>query len=237
MEAYVFYSHHDYSDVWPLLFKQSERFLKGKKKYLITNSTGCFDTKDWTVILYNDNNRYQDRVWESLQKVKEEIVIFHHEDMFLLDRPKDYIIKKLVQKVSTGTVDLIKLSKACYENGKHHQIEQKLYLNPRNLSFAIQPTIIKKQTLINIYKATKGDSIWSFEINSNNYVNFMNLKSCYYHEGVEKKRGLFHWDSILYPYIATAIVKGKWDYECYSNELSALLEENNIDPNIRGKNV
>jgi hypothetical protein len=237
MEAYVFYSHYDYSDVWPLLFKQSERFLKGKRKYLITNNVECYDTEDWSIILYDDNDCYQERVWKSLQKIDEQIVIFHHEDMFLLDHPKDQIMKDLIQKVKDSIIDIVKLAKASYNHEEHDQVEQSLYVNPKNLSFAIQPTIIKKNTLINIYKATRGDSIWSFENNSNNYVNYMNFRSCYYYEGIEKKRGIFHWDSIVYPYIATAVVKGKWDYQCYASELDHLLQENNIDPNTRGKNV
>jgi len=65
----------------------------------------------------------------------------------------------------------------------------------------------------------------------------LNLKSCYYFESKEDKRGLFHWDSNIYPYIATAVVKGKWDYECYPEELDKLLHDYGIDPDIRGKNV
>ena len=37
MEAYVFYSHYDYSDIWPLMFGQSKKYLNDKKKYFITN--------------------------------------------------------------------------------------------------------------------------------------------------------------------------------------------------------
>jgi hypothetical protein len=48
---------------------------------------------------------------------------------------------------------------------------------------------------------------------------------------------MYHWDSGIYPYIATAIVKGKWDYECYSSELEDILSKYGINPDIRGKNV
>lgn len=50
----------------------------------------------------------------------------------------------------------------------------------------------------------------------------------------EPKRGLYHWDSFCFPYIATAIVKGKWNFLEYSKELSILLEKYNINKNIRG---
>ena len=237
MIAYVFYSHYDYSDVWPLLFGQSEKFLKSQIKYLITNETGDFDTKDWNIILYDDALSYQERVYNSLDKVKEEKVIFHHEDMFLLKHPNFAKIEFLSSQIDEGRFDFIKLIKASYDQQRHQKIYDNVYLNPSNLSFAIQPTIINKKVLSNIYKYTKGSSIWSFEKNSNNYINYFNIKSCYYFESKENKRGLFHWDSNVYPYIATAVVKGKWDYECYPEELSELMSEYNIDPNIRGKNV
>jgi len=237
MEAYVFYSHYEYSDVWPLMFGQSEKFLKNKKKYLITNSIGNKDIKDWNVIYYNDSDKYQKRVYQSLEKVKEEIVIFHHEDMFLLNCPNNQVLDEMVKKVKTGEADLIKVCKAGYTQQLDIKVDVNLYRNPKDLSFAIQPTIIKNKVLKNIYKATKGDSIWSFERNSNNYVNFINLKSLYYYEGTENKRGLFHWDSSLYPYISTAVVKGRWDYESYAKELDSLLNQYKIDPNTRGKNA
>lgn len=237
MEAYVFYSHSDYSDIWPLMIGQSEKFLNGKTKYLITDKTDSFDTKDWNVICYNDPLPYQQRVYESLAKIKEEIVIFHHEDMFLLDQPQFDKIDFLIEQVKGGTIDMIKLTKAAYSNSQTTMFGENIYKNPLNLSFAIQPTIIKTETLYNIYKATRGNSIWEFEKNSNNYVNFLNFKSCYYFDGTENKRGRFHWDSNVYPYIATAVVKGKWDFEHYPDELSEILKLYDIDPERRGKNV
>ena len=98
-------------------------------------------------------------------------------------------------------------------------------------------TIIKKDKLMKIYKHTKGQSIWEFENNSNSLMQYLNYSSCYYHEGTENKRGMFHWDSIIYPYIATAVVKGKWDYESYPNILKSLHSEYKIDPTMRGKNA
>jgi hypothetical protein len=50
-------------------------------------------------------------------------------------------------------------------------------------------------------------------------------------------RGDFHWDSHVYPYFATAVVKGKWDFQCYPKKLKSLLDEYNIDPAVRGTNV
>lgn len=237
MEAYVFYSHYDYSDIWPLMFGQSEKFLKNKKKYLITNKIGEYNNDDWNFILYNDDDTYQQRMFKSLEKIQENILVFHHEDMFLLGEPNWSQMRNLVSLVDTGDIDIIKLTKASYDNSMHKLKGQNLYYNPDNLLFAIQPSIVSKNKLVNIYKHTKGKNIWEFEKNSNNLVQFLNYSSCYYHTGLESKRGLFHWDSLIYPYIATAVVKGKWDYESYASELDNLLLEYKIDPNKRGKNV
>jgi hypothetical protein len=60
-----------------------------------------------------------------------------------------------------------------------------------------------------------------------------NIKGlCHYNN--EPKRGENHYDSDVYPYIATALVKGKWIMSEYSFELGSILEKYNIDINKRG---
>ena len=236
MEAYVFYSHYDYSDIWPLMFGQSKKFLSNKKKYLITNKIEKDTPDDWSVIFYDDKKSYQERVYESLSNIEEEIIIFHHEDMFLIDNPNWKIMNNLINLINSGEIDLIKLIKASYDDQEHYICKNNIHYNPNNLLFAIQPTIIKKENLIRIYKHTKGENIWQFEKNSNMLINYLGYSSCYYHEGTENKRGMFHWDSNVYPYIATAVVKGKWDYESYPNTLKQLHHEYEINPTTRGKN-
>ena len=56
-----------------------------------------------------------------------------------------------------------------------------------------------------------------------------------YHYDNENKRGLNHFDSSVYPYVATALVKGKWNLSEYKKELGDILESKNIDINQRGK--
>jgi len=237
MEAYVFYSHHDYSDIWPLMFGQGDKFLRNKKKYLITNKVGEYHNPDWNFILYDESEPYQSRVYKSLERIEEDVLIFHHEDMFLIEEPRWDLMRNLVNLVEMDEVNIIKLTKASYDNIEHRLRSKNLFYNPNNLLFAIQPSIVKKSNLINIYKHTKGGSIWEFESNSNNLVEFLNYSSCYYHEGIENKRGMFHWDSSIYPYISTAVVKGRWDYESYPKILNKIHSEYKIDPNKRGKNV
>ena len=54
----------------------------------------------------------------------------------------------------------------------------------------------------------------------------------YYND--ETKRGMHHYDSSIVPYIASAIVKGKWNISEYPTELPPLLQKYNININKRG---
>jgi len=65
-------------------------------------------------------------------------------------------------------------------------------------------------------------------------VNFLNFKSCYYFDGTESKRGMFHWDSNIYPYFNSAITKGKWNLSDYKDDLLSVLEETGVDISRRG---
>jgi hypothetical protein len=52
--------------------------------------------------------------------------------------------------------------------------------------------------------------------------------------GNERRRGIYHNDSSVFPYIATAINKGKWNYYEYEKELNILFNIYNINPFERG---
>jgi len=96
----------------------------------------------------------------------------------------------------------------------------------------LQATIWRKDDYVKIMNGTK-NKIW---LENETYRDFMiqnNLKGLYHYDG-EPKRGLNHFDSSVYPYIATALVRGKWNMSEYGNELSIPINEHGIDVNIRG---
>jgi hypothetical protein len=64
-------------------------------------------------------------------------------------------------------------------------------------------------------------------------MNRIGMKGMYHYDN-EPKRGSNHFDTNVYPYIATALVKGKWIMSEYDEELSPILDKNNIDKNKRG---
>jgi hypothetical protein len=48
-------------------------------------------------------------------------------------------------------------------------------------------------------------------------------------EWIGFKRGLYHYDSKVWPYIATALNKGTWNIHEYPNEIQAIFDEFNCD--------
>ena len=87
-EAYLFYSHSDYSDIWPMMVNQTNKYLKNKKKYIISNKVDNLELfKGWEIITYNDRKKYTERFASALEQIQEDVVIFHHEDMFLYAEP------------------------------------------------------------------------------------------------------------------------------------------------------
>ena len=116
-------------------------------------------------------------------------------------------------------------------NDLFHNIPQKSkYL------FSTQATLWRKKSLFklltNAYEKYKYDNIWESEVRLNELAQNLNLKGAFlYNNG--NKRGKNHWDSNNFPYIATAIVKGKWNFQEYKNELMEILISNKINTKRR----
>ena len=94
---------------------------------------------------------------------------------------------------------------------------------------SIQPTILKTKFFGELVTSLPSLNIWQFEESIVSYG-----KDFMVFFGNEKQRGIYHYDSLVFPYIATAINKGKWNMSEYSNELDKLFGEYNINPFERG---
>ena len=214
----LLYTHSDYSWVWKYWHQQSDKFLNNYKKICLLNSNSSF-REDYLTIKYDDNKIYKDRILSCLDKINdEEIVIFCHEDMFLYDRPDFNTINQYINFIENEKCNLIKLIRA-FDNLQRSNIHEKLFINPDNQLFSIQPTILKIKTLKYIYKSVPGNNIWEFEANtSRKYLNNL-ISLCSFDINSDKKRGKFHYDSSVYPYVCTAVIKGKWNFKEYKKEL------------------
>ena len=73
----------------------------------------------------------------------------------------------------------------------------------------------------------------SFEWRATKVCQSLDINGLFCYNG-EPKRGMYHHDSIVFPYIATALVKGKWNLSEYEEELLPLLKKYEVELSIRG---
>ena len=114
------------------------------------------------------------------------------------------------------------------ENDVVSDIDSTLVSNAYS-KFSIQPTLIKLKNFVSLLESTKPLNIWDFELAVPAEGKHYMVKL-----GEEKKRGIYHSDSIIYPYIATAITKGVWNYGEYTFEFDKMFKEYGINPFERG---
>jgi hypothetical protein len=221
------YTHTDMKDVWVPFFGQLKKYMNGYEVYVCVNKKDEAIPTEYTQIYYDENKAYTDRLVEILKQIKQDIFLFTHEDMILFDVPNYEYLQKYYKYVSDRSVDSIKLVYSG-DGGIKSPVDETLVLNGHS-KFSVQPTIIRKDILLQIAEGVGSKNIWEFETSI--VGSGMDFSA---RRGDEKKRGIFHYDSFVYPFICTAITKGKWNMMEYANELNPIFEEYNINPFERG---
>ena len=235
--CHLTYTHTDCADVWPIYFCQMRRFFDlGMEKMVAVNQPDDRLPSEVRPVVYDDALPYPQRLLSCLERLAEfDYIFFDHEDMFLYGEPDQQELRNYYSVLTSGDVDHIRMIKG--GDCRYEQVEGVPSLFRIDLCskwiFSIQPSFWKRTVLMDILKANLNVGIWDFEVKSQKAVKKLKLKAGFcYREGA--KRGLHHFDNDIYPYIATAIVKGKWNLGEYREELGSLLQEHGIDPAVRG---
>lgn len=225
----VVYTHSNCYDLWEMFIEQNKKHI-GWPIFFITNKLIPNYPED-NQYIYSDTDNYSD-VWITvLNKINSEFFIYLQEDFILYD---DVKIKKLIEYT-----DLLKNSEYSFvrliKSGEVNQkISDTLYeIPPSNeFIFAMQTTIWKTKEYIQILENVHEEK-WLETDKYKQYMSENKIKGlCHYDN--EPKRGGNHWDSNVYPYIATALVKGKWITSEYGHELDIILKKYNITKEKRG---
>jgi len=223
----VVYTHTDMRDVWVPFFGQLKKYMPHNEVYVCVNKDDEM-LSDYNRVIYDETKSYTEKLAESLEQINEEVFLFTHEDMILFDKLNFQMLEKYIDYINDGMLDSIKLLYAGDGGGIKSECDDTLVFNDFS-KFSIQPTIIRKDILLQIASNVGALNIWDFEnaiVGSG--MDFMARR------GDEKKRGLYHYDSFVYPYVATAINKGKWNLNEYTEELNPIFEQYNINPFERG---
>ena len=222
----IVYTHTDMKDIWPMFFGQLKKYIGDTKVYVAVNEDDT-QISDYIRIIYDDKKEYTERWKEILDKIEEETFMFMHEDMILFDKLNFELLEKYIGYVSNEVVDSVKLILAGSEFAQS-SIDSTLVTNEYS-KFSIQPTITRKSIFKEKVNNVSSLNIWQFE-----EAISITGKDFMVKIGGERKRGIYHYDSLVFPYIATAINKGKWNLNEYTKELNPMFEEYNINPFERG---
>lgn len=232
-------THSSCSDVWPMFFDRLKKHFPNKKVYVIS------DIKEGLpsychILEYSEEDDYRTQFLKGIQQVREEFCINFNEDYIFYDdvdtEKLEYCLNYLEKN---GEMSFIRLMKGIeYAEPK---VASNVYLmNNKNMYFFSQISSLWRTRDLELIHARSPRSGMAFkkagpqmELVGNVTCRELNIKGAFYYSG-ESKRGMHHYDSSVLPFIATAIIKGKWNLLEYPEELGSLLAEYGIDPTIRG---
>lgn len=227
----VAYTNSNCEDLWEVFRKQTLKH-SSLPLYLITDKYPNNQGIDG-IYVYENTQPYYD-VWsEGLAKFDSEYFIYLQEDFFLYSDINYYKLFEYWEFLKNNPeYSFVRLIKS--GNLGNKKITETLYeIEPENENiFAMQASIWRTSDYVKLMQIVKDDK-W---LENDNYRNAMisnNMKGVYHYDN-EPLRGLAHTDSNVFPYIATALVKGKWNMSEYPNELGDILTTNNINVNTRG---
>jgi len=239
--AIVVNTHSSSIDVLTIFLNQLEKYYPNNKVYILTDNGEDISTKH-NIILYDSKDKFRTQYLKSIKQVSEDYILYLNEDYILYDYVnKDKINDYLITLSNNPDISFIRLTRG--PNITNNKLTDDLYLADNKLEYFFSQTasLWKRESLINIHEngpdthiGIGGSTYGHFEIDANKVCCDLDIKGLVAYNG-EKLRGTDHYDSNVFPYIATAIIKGKWNVSEYKNELIPLLNEYNIDVKIRGE--
>lgn len=183
---------------------------------------------------YSNDEPYY-KVWvEALTKFGAEYFIYLQEDFFLYSDVKEDVLETYRQQLAESDYSFIRLLKSGKLGTK--KVFDNLYeIESTNENiFSMQATIWKTEDYIKLMNVAASKGWLETDANYRQTMINLNMKGLYHFDN-ESKIGTNHHDSNVYPYIATAVVKGKWNLGEYPVQLYKILYQHKIDITKREK--
>ena len=235
--AIITNTHSINSDLWECHFGQLQKYIP-KLSYAFSN-VKIPDEKVSTFI-YNDEDKFRTQYMSGLRTIKEKYCLYLNEDYLLYEEPN---ISKLEEYISilekVPDLSFIRLAKGI--DNFHIPLTSTLnYLDCRNPYFFSQTASLWNTShLLAIHERGPDlhiageDMSQQFEVAATDVCRSLGIQGSYHYAG-EQKRGEHHYDSNVFPYVASALVKGKWNIKEYEGELSYLQQMYDLDFSQRG---
>lgn len=229
-------------DLWGMFFGQLEKHYPGNKVYVFTDDgEGIPDSCE--VVRYDPRDNFRTQYLRCLKSVKEDFLLNFNEDYILYgDVEKDAINEYVSLLAKDDAISFIRLTRGSnITPSKYKNREDLFFLDNKAEYFYSQTVAIWKKSVLekihemgpDVHIAGKRTKL-QFEVEANKVCSRLDIKGLLSYRN-EPKRGLVHYDSSIVPYIASALVKGKWNLGEYEKELAPILMEYGIDYKKRGR--
>jgi hypothetical protein len=208
-----------------------ETYFDGVNHVVLVNSP--INDDRITEVIYDDNSDYYEQMLLGLSKIDTDYVIYSQEDCILYDLVDKNLITKYIDLLNNDKdiMFLRLINSGLLGTEKDYNDEFVIIDSDNQYYFSCQITIWRKSVLEQTLKLSKPKFI-SEEPKNSPYLKSLNgLGLCTKIVG-EKVGG--HYNSLIYPYIAVAVLRGKWNFTEYGDKLEVLLTKYNIDKNKRG---
>lgn len=243
----ITYTNSKCHDVLNIHLGQIEKFAPIIKSYVLTNEAPRFSTTNHQIIVYSDADPYHKQWKDCLQNVKENYIIYQQEDFFLDNQVDYHELIRCKEFLKASSYSFVRLLKVMLEGAIHRpELKMKRFedievaknifdahiQDPDSFAFMMQSTLWKKQDFITLYDHVKS-KLWLESPEWDAGMRQLKMKGAYYYAG-SAKTGKYHWEPEIWPYICTAVGKGKWNISHHGDRLTKLLHEYRIDIGTRG---
>lgn len=226
----ICYTNSKCKDIWEMYVKQ---FKKNCDLDLIFLSDE--QVLNEKTFLYNNFEQFYIQWVNFLKGYSEEYLIYNQEDFILYDKVKYNVINDYLNLLKNNIeYSYIRLIRSGISKENVSKISNTLLeVSYNDINFSMQSCIWRTSDFYKVMENSESPFVFCENILDITSKIF-NIKGLVHYNN-ENKRGDCHFDSNVWPYIATALVKKKWNFKEYNNELTNLLKTYNIDENDRGK--
>jgi hypothetical protein len=229
-----------YADVWPMFFDSLNEYLPSFKRYVFVDEGNPDDQS--TTVHYDKDKLFRTQFLDCISQVQEKYCIFISEDYILYDKPRLDLVERYKNVLDENEqLTFVRFTKGMDFNEPRYKDCDDLFVLNNSLPYFYSQTaaIWRTRDLEKIFfhsneaHIANKDYENSFEWRATAVCRSLNIQGLFCYNG-ENKRGIYHYDSCVFPYVATALVKGKWNISEYKQELLPILQKHNINLSIRG---
>lgn len=229
------WTNKEYEDVFPAYFGNVEKYFPQiEKSYVAINELSEVISDNHLQLVNEEKYSYAERVLGCLENIEEEYILYMQEDFILYDAVVSEEINKCFEYLKTGETSCVKLIRSGSDS-LNDQVSNNIYRSCDFLSAVHQATLWNKSHFARVIESLNPKTLRDFEINGNasRTMKELGYQSVFYFDESSSPRG-GHFDSKVFPYIATALIKTKWNTEEYLLEITKLSEDYKIDLSERG---